>query len=229
MRIVINGGTGGIGLEIVRKLASDSNNLIVATGRNTSRIDDLLQQFGNIYPLAVDMSCFPEYANIYTEFIENKLGTVDILVNLSGMLVKNDFLEISYSDSKLMMEVNFFGPALSVKAAYPMMHRGTHIVNISSIGGFQGSSKYKGLAYYSSSKAALACLSECLAEEFRESGIVVNCLALGSVNTDMLAQAFPGYKAPLSASEMGEFIVDFALKGHKVFNGKILPVSITNP
>lgn len=229
MKLVVNGGTRGIGLEIVRILAADKSNHIVATGRNISGIVDLSAQHKNIYPLKVDMGCFPEYAENYSQFIEQKLGKIDILINLSGSLIKKDFLEISYSDSKLMMEVNFFGPALSIKAAYPMMHKGTHIVNISSIGGFLGSSKYKGLSYYSSSKAAFACLSECLAEEFKESGIIVNCLALGSVNTEMLAQAFPGYKAPLSASEMGEFIVDFALKGSRVFNGKVLPVSISNP
>jgi NAD(P)-dependent dehydrogenase (short-subunit alcohol dehydrogenase family) len=97
------------------------------------------------------------------------------------------------------------------------------------MGGFQGSSKYKGLSYYSASKAALSCLSECLAEEFRESGIVVNCLALGSVQTEMLKEAFPGYKAPVTAREMAELIVDFAIKGRKYFNGKVIPVAFSNP
>ena len=109
------------------------------------------------------------------------------------------------------------------------MTDGSHIVNITSMGGFQGSSKYKGLAYYSASKAALACLTECLATEFSEAGIKVNCLALGAVQTEMFEEAFPGYKAPVDAREMGEFIADFALKGHKFFNGKILPVAVGNP
>jgi NAD(P)-dependent dehydrogenase (short-subunit alcohol dehydrogenase family) len=97
------------------------------------------------------------------------------------------------------------------------------------MGGFQGSSKYMGLSYYSASKAAMACLTECLATEFFEAGIKVNCLALGSVQTEMLAEAFPGYKALVDAREMGEFIADFALNGHKFFNGKILPVAVSNP
>jgi NAD(P)-dependent dehydrogenase (short-subunit alcohol dehydrogenase family) len=109
------------------------------------------------------------------------------------------------------------------------MDKGSHIVNIASMGGFQGSSKYPGLSCYSASKAALACLTECLAGEFTESGIKVNCLALGSVQTEMLEEAFPGYKAPVDAQEMAEFIADFALKGHKFFNGKILPVAVNNP
>jgi NAD(P)-dependent dehydrogenase (short-subunit alcohol dehydrogenase family) len=97
------------------------------------------------------------------------------------------------------------------------------------MGGFQGSAKYKGLSYYSASKAALACLSECLSTEFMDSGISVNCLALGAVRTEMLDEAFPGYKAPVDAEEMAEFISNFALNGHKFINGKIIPVAVNNP
>jgi NAD(P)-dependent dehydrogenase (short-subunit alcohol dehydrogenase family) len=97
------------------------------------------------------------------------------------------------------------------------------------MGGFQGSSKYRGLSYYSASKAALSCLSECLAEEFREDGIIVNCLALGSVQTEMLEEAFPGYEAPVKANEMAELIGEFAVKGSRFFNGKVIPVAFSNP
>jgi NAD(P)-dependent dehydrogenase (short-subunit alcohol dehydrogenase family) len=97
------------------------------------------------------------------------------------------------------------------------------------MGGFQGSMKFKGLSYYSASKAALACLSECLALEFSESRISVNCLALGAVQTEMLEEAFPGYKAPVDACGMADFISYFAINGHKFFNGKILPVAVNTP
>jgi NAD(P)-dependent dehydrogenase (short-subunit alcohol dehydrogenase family) len=104
-----------------------------------------------------------------------------------------------------------------------------HIVNISSMGGFQGTSKFPGLSAYSSSKAALSGLTECLAEELKDKNIAVNCLAIGAVQTEMLAKAFPGYKAPLSAKQMAEFICNFSLTGHLYFNGKIIPVSSTTP
>ena len=97
------------------------------------------------------------------------------------------------------------------------------------MGGFQGSAKYKGLSVYSASKAALACLTECLALEFKEYGISVNCLALGAVQTEMFNEAFPGSEAPLDAEQMAEYISGFALNGHKYFNGKILPVAAGNP
>ena len=116
-----------------------------------------------------------------------------------------------------------------VRDLLPIFNKGAHIVNISSMGGFQGSSKFPGLSLYSASKGALAILTECMAEEFKENKISANALALGAVQTDMLGAAFPGYKAPLAANEMAEFIYDFAINGQKYFNGKILPVSLSTP
>jgi NAD(P)-dependent dehydrogenase (short-subunit alcohol dehydrogenase family) len=97
------------------------------------------------------------------------------------------------------------------------------------MGGYQGSMKFPGLALYSASKGALAVMSECLAEEFKETGIKVNCLALGAAQTEMLKEAFPNYQPPLSAEEMASFVCDFALRGQSFFNGKILPVALTDP
>lgn len=97
------------------------------------------------------------------------------------------------------------------------------------MGGFQGSAKFPGLSAYSSSKAALACLTECLAEEFKDKNIAFNCLALGAVQTEMLNEAFPGYKAPLNASDMAAYIANFSINGHQYFNGKIIPVSLSTP
>jgi 3-oxoacyl-[acyl-carrier protein] reductase len=97
------------------------------------------------------------------------------------------------------------------------------------MGGIQGSSKFPGLAAYSSSKGALITLTEMLAEEYKESNISFNALALGAVQTEMLAEAFPGYQASTTAREMARFIADFALNGHQFFNGKVLPVAHSTP
>jgi NAD(P)-dependent dehydrogenase (short-subunit alcohol dehydrogenase family) len=97
------------------------------------------------------------------------------------------------------------------------------------MGGIQGSSKFAGLAAYSSSKGAVITLSELLAEEFAAQGIAFNVLALGAVNTEMLAEAFPGYVAPVSALEMAQYIFDFTLTGNKFYNGKVLQVSASTP
>jgi len=97
------------------------------------------------------------------------------------------------------------------------------------MGGFQGSAKFPGLSAYSAGKAALHNLTECLALELADQGIKVNCLALGSAQTEMLEKAFPGYQSPVMAFEMGKYIADFSITGHHFFNGKVLPVAATTP
>src|SRR5690606_3083816 len=104
-----------------------------------------------------------------------------------------------------------------------------HVLNIGTMGGYQGSAKFPGLLGYSDSKAAIANLAECLAEEWKENNIACNCLCLGSVQTEMLAEAFPGFQAPVSSEKMGAFIAWFAAEGHFFFNGKVLPVSASTP
>ena len=111
----------------------------------------------------------------------------------------------------------------------PFMKQGSHVVTISSMGGVQGSIKFPGLAAYSSSKAAVITLTELLAEEYKDSGISFNVLALGAVQTEMLEEAFPGYQAPTTAIEMAEYILDFSLNGNKYYNGKLLQVSNSTP
>lgn len=229
MNIVVNGGTSGIGKEVVLFLSGRSENKIIVTGRNNSALKELSEGHKNIYSKQIDFSEFDNHAEEYYSFIFSNLHSVDILINTAGLLKARGFMDFSNDDARKIMETNFFGPASAIRALRPLMKEGTHIVNISSMGGYQGSSKYPGLSYYSASKAAIACLTECLAEEFKGSGISVNCLALGSVQTEMLNEAFPGYKAPVSAAIMGKYIAEFAMTGQMVYNGKILPVAVTNP
>jgi NAD(P)-dependent dehydrogenase (short-subunit alcohol dehydrogenase family) len=89
--------------------------------------------------------------------------------------------------------------------------------------------KFAGLSAYSTSKAAVASLTELLAEEYKESGIAFNCLCLGAVQTEMLEKAFPGYQAPLNPVEVAKYIADFTQNAHNYLKGKIIPVSLTNP
>src|SRR5690606_26363056 len=104
-----------------------------------------------------------------------------------------------------------------------------HIVNISSMGGFQGSVKFAGLSAYSTSKAAVCSFTELFAEEYKDTNIKMNCLCLGAAQTEMLEEAFPGYQAPVSAEKMAEYIVNFALTADQWINGKIIPVSLSTP
>jgi 3-oxoacyl-[acyl-carrier protein] reductase len=229
MNIIINGGSRGIGRETALFLARDINNHLIVAGRDIRALNAAFSSFPNIYPLRADLSVPEEIRETFGEKITKHFTSVDVLINMAGSLVSREFLMMDDSEARIMMETNFFGPAAAIKIVHKLMPRGSHILNISSMGGFQGSAKFKGLSYYSASKAAIACLSECLSEEFRDSGISVNCLALGAVQTEMLGEAFPGYEAPLTASEIAPFIAYFALNGHKFMNGRIIPVALGNP
>jgi len=231
MNIIINGGSKGIGREIVLQLAEDKDNQILVTSRNEARLKELQMEClnDNVSYLRMDISELNNRIEAVRDQIYNRFSRVDILINVAGSLIVGDFMKLSDQDSRKMMETNFFGPAAFIRLLVPLMSAGSHIVNISSMGGYQGSSKYRGLSVYSASKAALSCLSECLAGELSESGISVNCLALGSVQTEMFENAFPGFKAPLGPKEMAEFIIYFAVNGNKYFNGKVLPVAVNNP
>lgn len=231
MNIIINGGTRGIGKELALLLSQNMANRIIVTGRNKDSLQSLAREAGhnNIVPFHSDMVTIRENIAETEQFFRNTFTKIDILINNAGILKSKDFIDFQEDDARTIMETNFFGPATLIRILEPMMPEGSHIINISSMGGFQGSSKYKGLSYYSASKSALCCLTECLAEEFKHKGIRVNCLALGSVRTEMLDKAFPGYKAPVDAREMAGFIADFALNGGKFLNGKIIPVALSNP
>ena len=133
----------------------------------------------------------------------------------------DDFLEV--------YKVNVFGVAELTKLMIPFLQKESHVITISSMGGIQGSMKFPGLAAYSSAKGAVITLSELLAEEYKEQQIAFNVLALGAVQTEMLAEAFPDYKAPISAEEMADYIYNFSLTGNKFNNGKVLQVSSSTP
>jgi short-subunit dehydrogenase len=231
MNIIVTGGSNGIGKQIALYLAGDKNNNILITGRNKASLLKVADsaELKNIKYLVTDFSKLHIAPEVFKNQVALVFDSIDVLINNAGRLHSKVFLETSDEDAREMMEVNFFAPVLIIRTVHSLMNKGGHIVNISSMGGFQGSVKFKGLSYYSASKAALACISECLAGEFNESGIIVNCLALGSVQTEMLEIAFPGYKAPVTAAEMGKLIGDFALNGNRYFNGKIIPVALTTP
>jgi 3-oxoacyl-[acyl-carrier protein] reductase len=231
MNIIITGGTRGIGRNLAQLLAKDRSNKILVTGRQENALKSLSEsaEFNNIITLTLDLTLITTQTQSLKDYVFSRFSNIDILINNAGALVSRKFTETSEKESREMMEVNFFAPATLIRTLLPLLKPGAHIVNISSMGGFQGSSKYPGLALYSASKAALASLTECLAEEFKDIGIKVNCLALGSVQTEMFEEAFPGYKAPIKAEEIAEFIMEFALNGNKYFNGKILPVAMNNP
>jgi len=228
MNIIITGGSRGMGLETARVLAENQENNIIITGRNEQALKKAsgYSPFRNIIPLKADLTDFERSSDLLLKFVRNHFDKIDILINNAGYLYKGKFDETDDKEMRLMMEINFFIPAKLIRLFLPLLQGGSHIINISSMGGYQGSQKFPGLSFYSASKAAIACLTECLATELSDKGISVNCIAPGSVQTEMFNRAFPGQKANLSAEEMGKFIAWFAVNGNRFFNGKIIPVAL---
>ncbi len=236
MNILITGASRGIGHELVKQFNKNPGNTIFIASRNAEQIkklaDDckLIQPYSHVIPLAGDLTD-PQYLDTLIAKLSELSESLDVLINNAGFLINKPFNEIQPVEIEQIFKVNAIAPVVLVQKCLPLLMKSgsAHIVNISSMGGFQGSAKFKGLAAYSASKAALASFTECLAEELNETKIKVNCLALGAVNTEMLAEAFPGYNALIKAAEMAEYICDFAMNGHKYFNGKIIPVSLSTP
>jgi NAD(P)-dependent dehydrogenase (short-subunit alcohol dehydrogenase family) len=234
MNILITGASSGVGFEAVLEFILSGQHKIIALARSQSKLERLaeiaagLNPDGVLYPIAFDI-VHDDYADLHQFITANFDGRVDVLINNAGVLINKPFTELLETDFVEMLQSNFIGHVRIIQSLYKFMPAGSHILNIGSMGGFQGSAKFSGLSAYSSSKAALHTLTECLAQEFIEQGIKVNCLALGSAQTEMLEQAFPGYQSPVMAFEMGKYIADFALTGNKFFNGKILPVAVSTP
>ncbi|WP_203293978.1 SDR family NAD(P)-dependent oxidoreductase [Luteirhabdus pelagi] len=223
--VIITGTSRGIGYELV-SLFTDAGHNVLALSRNDVPISGL--EISNCTCFPCDITDDQDLKKV-KDFLEEKWETVDILINNSGYLVNKPFSKLKKEDFLDSYEVNVFGAAALTQLVLPMMSKQGHVVNISSMGGIQGSMKFPGLAAYSSSKGAIITLTEVLAEEFKESGPSFNALALGAVQTEMLEEAFPGYEAPLSAEEMAAYIFDFALNGNRYYNGKVLQVSSSTP
>lgn len=223
--VIVTGSSRGIGFELAKLFAEDGHQ-VLALSRNDKPISELSHK--NISSFSFDLSKPSDYTEL-ENFISDSWETVDILINNAGRLLNKPFLDTSASEFEEVYKVNVFGVAQITKSVLPKMGKDGHVLTISSMGGVQGSMKFPGLSAYSSSKGAVITLAELWAEEFKETGPSFNVLALGAVQTEMLEEAFPGYKAPTSALEMATYIKDFALEGHKLYNGKLLQVSSSTP
>lgn len=249
MNIVVTGASNGIGFQVALQLSADKRNTVFAVSRSSERLDTLkeeachLQAEARLIPLVGDISK-KEDVERWKDEIMNECTHIDFLVNNAGTLINRPFVSLTNSEWQEVYATNVFGTVNIIRMLLPLLERApeksenaidggknicAHIVNISSMGGVQGSVKFKGLSAYCSSKAAVINLTECLAEEFRDLGIAVNCLALGSVQTEMFSTAFPDFQAATTPEAMAKFVAEFTQTGYRYFNGKIVPVSSSTP
>lgn len=230
MKYLITGTSRGIGKQLLITTLRN-NHMVISVSRSKTIIEDELspQLISNWIEITGDLTLDATYEKI-NRVLKN-WNTLDVLINNAGYLVNKPFEQLTKDDFNNSYDVNVLSPSMLINICLPLLKNNTQgkVINIGSIGGVQGSVKFPGLAYYSSSKGALAILTECLAEEFKATNITFNFLALGAVQTEMLEKAFPGFQAPVSPSQMAEFIYRFTLHSADMMNGKVIPVALTTP
>ena len=221
--IVVTGASKGIGFELVRFLVSQGH-VVYALSRDVKA----LVASEKLHPISLDLTDEESIIKFAEQLNSNQIS-IDALINNAGSLINQSFSTTTKNDFEAIYRVNVFGLASITRLLLPLISSKGHVVNISSMGGIGGSAKFSGLSAYSSSKGAVNILTELLAEEYKETGPFFNGLALGAVQTEMLAKAFPGFKAPLSPGEIAPYIAQFALTGQQFYNGKVLPISSSTP
>jgi NAD(P)-dependent dehydrogenase (short-subunit alcohol dehydrogenase family) len=233
MKAIITGTSRGVGKAVAEALISRSDTPVhlLCISRTESTIDAEMGHPGStIHYLQADI--FKDIENI-SSYVTQELewNQINILFHNAGVL-KNELFETTGQKEILQMfQTNAIGPYLLTQALLSKLNQATwaHVVCTGSMGGVAGSVKFPGLSAYSMSKSAIHTMVQCLAEEFKESSIRFNAIALGAVQTEMLAHAFPGYEAKITPEKIAQFIVDFLVEGHKYMNGKVLPLSVSTP
>jgi 3-oxoacyl-[acyl-carrier protein] reductase len=235
MNIIVTGAARGIGYETAQQLAPHHTVICISRSAEKNKIAGTIAISFDFEKGDIENELLPSIIHELT--VHKKEPVIDVLLNNAAAFIKKPFAATAMSDWERIFKVNIFSIAELTRCILDsplsplnkINHRRAHVLNITSMGGIQGSVKFPELLIYSSSKGALITLTECLAEEFKGKNISFNALAFGAVQTEMLEQAFPGFKAPLTAKEAAIFTADFALTGGHYFNGKILQMALSTP
>ena len=233
MNIIITGCSSGIGYQTVLAFASQGKHHITAISRNSVGLNQLKQEFIALESgSTIDIISFDLNQDNF-DYLLSKLSfstdnPVDILINNAGYLVNKSFIDTTINDWHRSFNVNLIASVKLIRALYPIFNRigGSHIVNIGSMGGMQGTTKFSGLSAYSASKGAVNILTESLSVEFEQEGIRVNAINPGAVQTKMLEHAFPDFQAAITAQQMGQYIAQFAINNKDVMNGRLIQASL---
>ncbi len=185
--VLITGASGGIGSACVRLFAAEGYKVAIHYNTDKAAADKLKDELHGIGCEAVsvwaDLRDEAAVNGMFTE-IEAQLGEVDVLVNNAGVSQQKLFTDTTLADYDYVFGVNTLGTVNCCRAALPSMIRrkSGRIINISSMWGISGASCE---VLYSASKAAVIGFTKALAKEVGPSGITVNCIAPGVINTKM--------------------------------------------
>lgn len=183
MVILITGASRGIGREIAIKLAKNGNRVIANYNKSEERANILKQENNNIEIYKADVSRREEVHKMVTDVIQ-KYGKIDVLINNAGISEEKMFIDVTDADWNRMINVNLYSVFCVTQEVLPSMvaQKNGCIINISSIWGLVGASCE---SIYSVSKAGIDAITKSLAKELGPSGIRVNSIAPGIIDTDM--------------------------------------------
>lgn len=186
--VIITGASRGIGAETARIFARHHYDIALNYYRSEAAVRKLAEELealggGRMLPVQADISD-PAQAQSLIQQAVDAFGIPDVLVNNAGIAQQKLFTDISWEEFRTMMDTNVGGVFSCCKAVLPhMIHaKKGAIINVSSMWGIQGSSCE---VHYSASKAAVIGLTKALAREVGPSGITVNCVAPGVIDTEM--------------------------------------------
>ena len=185
---LITGASGGIGAAIARRLAEDGFSLCLHCHRNRDAAEQLRQELGKTVPalcVAADIADEAAVADMVAR-CERELGAVDVLINNAGISQTKLLTDTSAEEWRRMFAVHVDGAFYAAKAVLPGMiaKKSGAIVNIASMWGIVGGSCE---VAYSAAKAALIGMTRALSKEVGPSGVTVNCVAPGLIDTPMNA------------------------------------------
>ena len=217
-KVILTGGSRGIGLAILKKLYSLESEILVI-GSNKENLEKVKREFDKIHILQFDLKDHDKISKMFS-YASKKLGGLDILVNNAGITKDNLAIRMSKSEWSQVIDINLTSNFLLCQEAIKIMikNKSGSIINISSVVAHIGN---PGQVNYSSSKAALIAMSKSLAREYAKKNIRINCISPGFIDSDMTSSLKDEYKnALLSNIPMGKMGL-----GEDIANGVVFLAS----
>ena len=188
---IITGSGRGIGRAIALAYAAEGARVVIAA-RSTSQLDEVAAQIttqsGEVLAVPTDMRIRTEVENLVHQTVD-RFGRIDILVNNAGVNPRGLFLDSTDEEWEQGWQINVMGVVYACRAALPIM-QGQGSGNIINVGSGMGQVGHANLSVYCASKAALHGLTQAIAEEVWEDGIIANVLIPGPVRTELSKPAW---------------------------------------
>lgn len=234
---LVTGAAKGIGAAIVKKLCEDGYSVAINYNKSEQRALSLCSFCASegytVLPVKCDVSSSSEVERMFSE-IEEKLGSVEVLVNNAGISLWGLFDTVTDEEWNKIIGSNLTGTFNCTRRAIPSMLKNKYgrVINISSVWGQEGASCE---AVYSATKAGIIGLTKALSKEYALSGITVNCVCPGVIDTDMMSRFSDEEKAEIceeipmgrmgSPEEIAHAVAFLADKNSSYITGQILGIN----